>query len=58
MADEAKVEVYRDDANEWRWRVRATNGQVIGVSEEGYKNRGYCLKVAEERNPGLAVVER
>lgn len=53
-----KLEVYRDEADEWRWRVRAANGQIIGVSEEGYVDHAYAVRVAEERNPGLTAVER
>lgn len=52
---EAKVEVYRDTAGEWRWRVVSANGQEIGRSEEGYNKRSYCLQVARDRNPGLTV---
>jgi len=32
-------ETYIDKASEHRWRLRATNGQVIAVSGEGYKNK-------------------
>lgn len=36
------VQFYRDDAGEWRWRVRDDNGNVTGDSAEGYKNRADC----------------
>ncbi len=38
-----KFQVYRDKASEWRWRLRASNGQIIAGSGEGYKNRRDCL---------------
>jgi uncharacterized protein len=41
--DSAKVTYYQDDANEWRWRVQATNGQILADSGEGYKNKGDCV---------------
>lgn len=41
MSDERKpsIQFYKDQADEWRWRVYAANGEVISVSSEGYKNR-------------------
>ena len=32
-----KFELYRDKAMEFRWRLRASNGQIIGASSEGYR---------------------
>jgi uncharacterized protein len=40
-----KIEIYRDDAKEWRWRLKATNGKIVAVSGEGYKNKASILKV-------------
>ncbi len=28
--------VYEDEGGEWRWRVRAFNGEIVGASSEGY----------------------
>jgi len=30
------VEFYEDNANEWRWRVTAVNGNILHASSEGY----------------------
>jgi len=30
------VEKYEDAAGEWRWRLVASNGQIIATSGEGY----------------------
>jgi uncharacterized protein YegP (UPF0339 family) len=38
-----KFEVYKDAAKEWRWRLKAENGNVLAESGEGYKNRNDCL---------------
>ncbi|UCH32467.1 MAG: DUF1508 domain-containing protein [Candidatus Bathyarchaeota archaeon] len=38
-----QFEVYEDQAGEWRWRFRASNGRVIATSSEGYKNRQDCV---------------
>ena len=37
-----KYEMYRDAAAEWRWRFRATNGEIIAASSEGYVNKTDC----------------
>ena len=36
-----KFEIYKDKAEEFRFRLKATNGQVIAVSE-GYKTLANC----------------
>ena len=41
-----KFEVYTDKAGEFRFRLKATNGQVIAVSE-GYKAKASCLNGIE-----------
>ena len=37
-----KFEVYQDKAGAYRFRLKARNGQVIGISE-GYKTKPSCL---------------
>ena len=41
-----KFEVYADKAGEFRFRLKATNGQIIAVSE-GYKAMASCLNGIE-----------
>jgi uncharacterized protein YegP (UPF0339 family) len=41
-----KFEVYTDKAGEFRFRLKATNGQIIAVSE-GYKALKSCLNGIE-----------
>ena len=41
-----KFEVYTDKAGEFRFRLKATNGQVIAVSE-GYKAMASCMNGIE-----------
>lgn len=31
-----KFQIFRDKSGEYRWRLRAANGQVIATSGEGY----------------------
>ena len=41
-----KFEVYLDKAGEYRFRLTATNGQIIAVSE-GYKAKASCMNGIE-----------
>ncbi len=41
-----KFEVYTDKAGEFRFRLKATNGQIIAASE-GYKSMASCLNGIE-----------
>ena len=41
-----KFEVYKDKAGEFRFRLKATNGQIIAVGE-GYKAKASCLNGIE-----------
>lgn len=40
------VEVYKDEAGEYRWRRKSRNGKILSDSGEGYKRRSDCLKQA------------
>ena len=54
-----KFEVYADKANEFRFRLKATNGQIIAVSE-GYKTLASCLngiKSVQNNAPDAEIVE-
>lgn len=32
-------ELYKDEADEWRWRLRHTNGNIMADSGEGYTRK-------------------
>ena len=52
-----KFEVYTDKAGEFRFRLKAKNGQVIATSE-GYKKKTSCLNGIEsikKNAPGSAI---
>lgn len=55
-----KFEIYKDKAGEFRFRLKATNGQIIAVGE-GYKALGGCEKGIEsvkKNAPDAEVVEK
>lgn len=45
MARAPRLEVFRDRAGEFRWRVRASNGRILATSE-GYRRKVSALRVA------------
>lgn len=54
-----KFEVYEDKAGEFRFRLKATNGQIIAVGE-GYKAKSGCMNGIEsvkKNAPEAEVVE-
>jgi len=53
-----KFEVYQDRAGEYRFRLKAANGQIIAVSQ-AYKSHAACIKGIEsvKANAAKAPVE-
>lgn len=43
----AKFEVYKDRGGEFRWRLRATNTQILATSGDSYKAKRDCLQAIE-----------
>jgi uncharacterized protein YegP (UPF0339 family) len=54
----AKFEVYKDKAGEYRFRLKAGNGEVI-ASGEGYSSKQACLGGIEsvKKNASEAPIE-
>ncbi len=55
-----KFEIYADKAGELRFRLKATNGQIIAVSE-GYKARKSCengIASVQKNAPDAPIVEK
>lgn len=40
-----QFEIYKDSAGEWRWRLLALNGKIIGDSAEGYNKRSHAFQM-------------
>jgi len=54
-----KFELYQDRAHQYRWRLKASNGQTIAVSE-GYTTKSSALNGIESvktNAPGASTVE-
>lgn len=37
-----KFQLYKDRKDEYRWRLRARNGEIIADSNEGYSSKANC----------------
>jgi uncharacterized protein YegP (UPF0339 family) len=42
-----KFEVYEDAAKEFRWRLKAGNGEILATAGQGYKAKADCMKGVE-----------
>ncbi len=38
----SKFQIYQDRKGEYRWRLRARNGEIIADSNEGYSRKASC----------------
>ena len=52
----AKFEMYLDKKKEYRFRLKAANGQVIATGE-GYKSKDSCLSGIESVKKNAPVAE-
>ena len=43
MSEALKFHVYQDKSDEWRWRLKASNGLIIADSGQGYASKQSCL---------------
>lgn len=47
QADPTAIEIYRDEAGEWRWRLLHRNGNILAGSGEGYASRSGVREVID-----------
>ncbi len=52
-----RVEVYRDDRGEWRFRGKARNNEICATSE-GYKEKRDALATVARLFPNVPVVDK
>jgi uncharacterized protein len=38
----SKFQIFKDRKGEYRWRLRARNGEIIADSNEGYSSKASC----------------
>jgi uncharacterized protein YegP (UPF0339 family) len=42
-----KYEVYKAHNDEWRWRLRADNHEILAIASEGYRRRIDAMRAIE-----------
>jgi hypothetical protein len=53
-------EIYLDHRGEYRWRFKASNGEVVAVSSEGYttkENCQYSVHLVKTYSPTASVYD-
>jgi uncharacterized protein YegP (UPF0339 family) len=55
----SKFELYTDSKGEYRWRLKASNGQVIATGGEGYSSKATAVAGIEsvKKNAPEAPIE-
>jgi uncharacterized protein YegP (UPF0339 family) len=54
----AKFELYQDAKDEYRWRLKSANGQVIATGGEGYASKAVAkngIEAVKKDAPGAPV---
>lgn len=51
MYEDHRAEIYKS-ATDWRWRIKAANGEVIAVGE-GYFSKTNAIAGVERVHPGI-----
>lgn len=57
----AEFEIYKDKADEYRWRLRADNYKIIADSGEGYKDKSDCehgIDLVKQQAPGADIEDK
>jgi uncharacterized protein YegP (UPF0339 family) len=50
-------EIYKDRKEEFRWRLKAANGNILATSSEGYKAKADCQKGIDAIKAGAATAK-
>ncbi|RDI66832.1 YegP family protein [Nocardia pseudobrasiliensis] len=56
----AKFEIYQDKSNKYRFRLKATNGEIIAVGE-AYESRAACkngIESIKKNAPTAEIVDQ
>ena len=56
-ATKLKFETYADVAKDIRWRLKASNGQIIATSGQGYKDKRDCEHAIDVIKNGAATAD-
>lgn len=57
----AKFQIFKDQAGEYRWRLRADNNEIIADSGEGYVNKSDCrhgIELVKQQAPDAEIEDQ
>ena len=57
----AQFEIYRDNSDKYRWRLRADNGNIVADSGQGYSRRADCengIEHVKDQAAGADIVDQ
>jgi uncharacterized protein YegP (UPF0339 family) len=57
----SKFQIYKDRKGEYRWRLRARNGEIIADGNEGYSRKASCkhgIDLVKEQAASAAVEDQ
>lgn len=49
------LHLYQDASREWRWRLKARNGNILADSGEGYKRKQAAVRIARRLFPSVPI---
>ncbi len=50
-------EIHEDEAGQWRWRLRARNGELVAMSEQGFTTKAGAIKALDVVRRNVAEAE-
>jgi len=50
-------EIYEDKAGKWRWRLRAANGELLAIPEQGFASKAGVIKALDVVRRNVAAAE-
>jgi uncharacterized protein YegP (UPF0339 family) len=60
--DKDTFEIYEDNAKAFRWRLKASNGQIVAAANKGFKTKADCEKlvnlIKKEASKATVVEEK
>jgi uncharacterized protein YegP (UPF0339 family) len=43
-----RFELYQDEKEDWRWRLRDDGGSIVALSAEGYSNKKHAYSIIDD----------
>jgi uncharacterized protein YegP (UPF0339 family) len=53
-----RVQLYADEAGQWRWRVKAANNRITSSSGESFDSKENARRAAESAHPDVPIEDQ